>query len=164
MDWYVVHTKSRHERVVRDSIARNGFDVFLPEHAVWSRRSDRRKQVQVPLFSGYLFVAPCDHEGWVRRAVTTRSVVRVLGFNGIPMPVSEHEVESLRVLVECGENLQPVSYIGMGNTVRVEAGPLTGAEGVVVRKRRKDVLIISVRLMQRSVAVELVESQVVKIM
>jgi transcriptional antiterminator NusG len=164
MDWYAIHTKSRHERIVRDSLAHYGFNVFLPEHVVWSRRRDRRKQVQVPLFSGYLFVAPCDHDGWMRRVVTTRSVVRVLGLNGSPMPVPEHEVESLRVLVGSGENLEPVPYIGIGDKVRVEGGPLMGAEGVVVRKHRKEHLIISVGLMQRSVAVELIESQVVKIM
>ncbi len=163
MDWYVVHTKSRHERVVRDSLVHSGFSVFLPEHLAWSRRRDRRKKIVVPLFSGYLFITPEDQEEWTRRVITTRSVVRILGLNGYPMPVPEQEVESLRVLVGSGEGLEPVPYINLGDAVRLEEGPLTGAEGVVVRRDRKEYLVISVGLMQRSVSVELAESQLAKI-
>ena len=163
MDWFVAHTKSRHERTVRDSLVQSGITVFLPEHTVWSRRRDRRKKITVPLFSGYLFVAPEGQEGWMRRVITTRSVVRILGLNGHPMPVLEREVESLRVLVGSDECLEPVSYINLGDVVRVEEGPLTGAEGVVVRKGKKDYLVVSVGLMQRSVSVELTESQLAKI-
>ena len=102
MDWYAVQTKSRHERIVRESLARSGFAVFLPEQTVWSQRRDRRKQICVPLFSGYIFISPAEREGWKRQVVTTRSVVRVLGLNGYPTPVLEREVESLRAVVETG--------------------------------------------------------------
>ncbi len=148
---------------MQDSLTRAGFGVFLPERMIWSRRRDLRKLISVPVFPGYLFVAPDAREGWALRLVTTRSVVRILGLNGHPMPVPEQEVESLRVLVESGESLEPVPYINLGDTVHVEEGPLTGAEGVVVRKGRKEHLIVSVGLMHRSVSVELTESQLVKV-
>lgn len=99
----------------------------------------------------------------MRQVVTVRSVVRILGLNGNPMPVQEGEVESLRVLVESGENLEPVPYFGVGDPVRVEEGPLAGAEGVVIRKGRREHLVVSVGLMQRSVSIELTDSQLVKI-
>ncbi|HBK78605.1 MAG TPA: hypothetical protein DDZ83_02790 [Nitrospinae bacterium] len=163
MDWYAVQTKSHHERVVRDNLMRMYYSVFLPEKLFWSRRRDRRKEILTPLFPGYLFVAPGENERWARDVVTTRSVVRILGQGGHPMPVFRNEVESLRILLESGKPVSPVSYAGSGDTVRIEDGPLTGAEGVVIRMSRKEHLVVSVALMHRSVAVELVNSQVMKI-
>lgn len=139
------------------------FTVFLPEKLTLSRRRDRRKTILAPLFPGYLFVDPGDRVGWARDVVTTRSVVRILGHGGHPMPMFRNEVESLRILLESGEDVQPISYVGPGDAVRIDDGPLTGAEGKVIRISRKEHLVVSVALLQRSVAVELSERQVVKI-
>jgi len=162
-EWYAVHIKSNHERVVRDILERMELTVFLPEKLTLSRRRDRRKTILAPLFPGYLFVEPGARIGWAREVVTTRSVVRILGQGGHPMPMFKNEVESLRILLESGENFKEISYLGPGDAVRIDDGPLTGAEGKVIRISRKEHLVVSVALLQRSVAVELSEKQVVKI-
>lgn len=79
------------------------------------------------------------------------------------MPMFRNEVESLRILLESGEDVKPISYLGPGDAVRIDDGPLTGAQGKVIRISRKEHLVVSVALLQRSVAVELSERQVVKI-
>ncbi len=161
--WYAVHTRSRHERMVCTALMSKDFHVFLPERVTWSRRQDRRKQISVPLFPGYLFVSPNGRLENLHEVKCTRGVVRILGVNGLPLPVSLREVESLRLLVASGELCRPVSYLVPGNRVRVLDGPLTGAEGMILRHGGKKRLIVSIELMQRSVAVELPECQLEKI-
>ena len=161
--WYVVHTRSRHERVAQGDLLKAGFRVFLPEHTVLSRRRNRRKRISVPLFPGYLFVAPGGNEGWTRDVLVMRSVVRILSLDGCPLPVPEQDVESLRTLVNCGEFLESVSCIRSGDRVRVDEGPLAGAEGVVLRKGRRKYLVVSVSLLHRSVSVMLDEEILVKV-
>ena len=163
MDWFAVHTKNRHERVVHQCLNQKGFSVFLPEKVEWSRRRDRRKQISVPLFPGYLFLCPQVQATWQYEVNVVPGVVRVLGPHGSPSPVSEQEITILRLLVESGEELESLPYIVPGDAVRIEAGPLTGAEGVVVRRGRKAHLVVSIELLQRSVSVELTEGQLGKI-
>ena len=158
-DWYAVHTRSRHEYLVRDHLFSKSWRVFLPERTVWSRRRDRRKQIRVPLFPGYLFVSSGNGAEYLREVRCTRGVVRLLGVDGCPLPVPRCEMESLQVLVASGEQLQLAAYLVPGARVRVVEGPLAGAEGTVVRFGRKRHLVVSVELMQRSVAVELAEWQ-----
>ncbi len=163
MDWYVVHTKSRHERIVRDSLVQAGHSVFLPEKMAWSRRRDRRTQISIPLFPGYLFVEPSTRDHWMREVITVRSVVRVLGVDSCPIPIPRSEIDSLRILVDSGELLAPVSGICQGDRVRVEEGPFSGAEGVVVRRGRKCHLVVNISLMQRFVSVALNENILAKV-
>ncbi|MBI2177357.1 MAG: transcriptional antiterminator, partial [Candidatus Tectomicrobia bacterium] len=151
--------RSRHEYLVRDYLFSKSWRVFLPERTVWSRRRDRRKQIQVPLFPGYLFVSSSGGAKRLRDVSIIRGVVRLLGAGGSPLPVSRREVASLRLLVASGELLRQTAYLVPGSRVRVVEGPLAGAEGTVARFGRKRHLIVSVELMQRSVAVELAEWQ-----
>lgn len=162
-DWYAVHTRSRHEYLVRDHLFLKSWRVFLPERIIRSQRRDRQKQIRVPLFPGYLFVSSSGGAERLRDVSITRGVVRLLGAGGSPLPVSRREVESLRVLVASGELLRSAAYLVPGARVRVVEGPFAGAEGTVVRFGRKRHLIVSVELMQRSVAVELAECQIEKV-
>jgi transcription antitermination factor NusG len=116
------------------------------------------------MFPGYLFagVAPGDDEG-LRHARWTPGVVRLLGVNGEPNPVPQGDIDSLRLLIAGGERLKPVPYVVPGDRVRVKDGPLAGAEGTVVRFGKKNRLVISVSLLQSSVAAELDDCQVEKI-
>ncbi|MEK7873949.1 MAG: transcription termination/antitermination NusG family protein, partial [Chloroflexota bacterium] len=146
-----------------DHLFLKSWRVFLPERVVWSRRRDRRKQMRVPLFPGYLFVSSGDGAEYLREVRCTRGVVRLLGVGGSPLPISRREMESLQVLVVSGEELRSVAYLVPGNRVRVVEGPLAGVEGTVVRFGKKHHLVVSVELLQRSVAVELAECQLEKV-
>lgn len=161
--WYAVRTRPRHERVVKSLLAEKNFHVFLPEHRVWSRRRDRRETVSVPLFPSYLFVGTNRDGENLRKVKWTRGVINILGVNGGPLPVPSREMESLQILVASGKDISSVSSFAPGIRVRILEGPFFGAEGEVLRRGKKSRLIVTVELLQRSVAVELAEYQLEKV-
>jgi transcriptional antiterminator NusG len=161
--WYAVRTRPRHERVVKLLLIEKKVQVFLPEHKVWSRRCDRRETISVPLFPTYLFVGSDSAGENFRQVKWTRGVINILGVNGGPIPVPNREIESLQILMASGESMSPVSALVPGNRARVLEGPLTGAEGKVLRRGKRSRLIVTVELLQRSVAVELAEFQLEKV-
>lgn len=151
--WHAIHTRSRHEKVVDGLLAEREIERFLPLVRVMSQWKDRKKRVEKPLFPGYLFVH-------VRRAEiltvwTTRGVVRLLGPDpSSPSVVPSEEVANLRRLVASEALLDPYPYLKPGQLVSIQRGPLRGVQGTLVRKARRDLLVISVPLLGRSVAVE----------
>jgi transcription antitermination factor NusG len=156
LEWYALHTRSRHEKMVELSLAQKDFTVFLPTVEVKSRRRDRRKLYQKPLFPGYLFVETLllpEHHAAIRR---TPGVASILGREGGPTPVPRDQVESLRVLVGSGTDLDPYEYLKEGQYVEVVAGPLKGATGILVEKqRKKQRLIVSLDIMNQAVSASL---------
>ncbi len=154
--WYAIWTRANCEQRVTDQLRDSGYTVFLPTATVWSRRGRARKRVSAPLFPGYLFV----HRALDRRAhaeiLRARGVVRVLG-DGVDRltPVPDDEVMRLRRLAEAALPVFP--YVGFheGDRVRIVEGPLAGLTGAFVRGRPgKGLLVVSVTLLRRSVAVE----------
>jgi transcription antitermination factor NusG len=156
-----VHTRSRHEELVRGQLASQAVETFLPRQEVWSRRVDRRLRLRVPLFPGYLFVrlAP-EPEVWAA-LVRTRGVVRVLGHGGRPAPVPEAQIESVRRLLANSAVLSPHPYLQVGRPVRVVSGPLAGCQGLLLRRREhKARLVVSLDILRQAVAVEIDEAGV----
>lgn len=121
--------------------------------------SDRIRVLQLPLFPGYLF---CRFEPADRAAVLAiPGVVLLVGSGKTPLPIDPSEIESIRLAVTSGLRVQPWNRLQIGNTVRIERGPLSGVQGVLLRFKGENHLILSVHLLQRGVAVELDESWVV---
>jgi transcription antitermination factor NusG len=156
VEWYAIYTRSRYEQRVADSLTSRALDVFLPKVKVLSRRRDRRKVIEIPLFSSYLFVHALLNPD-IRLAIQkTPGVVRILGHDREPRPVPAEEVESLLTIVQSGREIQPFAYLREGMKVRVKSGPLRDAVGFLVEKQeRKQRLIVSVHLMNQSVSVSL---------
>lgn len=155
--WYAVWTRSRHEQKVEEFLKRKGFTTFLPTSKVPSIRRDRRKILDYPLFPGYLFLYLAYDRYAHLSVLKTPGVVRILGEDGeAPTPVPTVQVESIEKLVSSGLVFASISYLRVGERVRIKGGPLSGAEGIVQRLQPgKTRLVISVDLLQRSVAVEL---------
>jgi transcription termination/antitermination protein NusG len=154
--WYVIHTRSRHELKVESALQQKGLDIFLPRISVTSRRQDRRVQLKVPLFPGYLFVHTDLEPSNYYKIIELRGVVRLLGINGHPSPVFPPKVESIKAIVQSDRPYYPWTYLGQGRQVRIMEGPLTGTIGIILRRKEKRRhLIVAVELFQRSVAVEL---------
>jgi transcription antitermination factor NusG len=154
--WHVLWTNSHCEQLVCEQLEARGFHPFLPRMAIWSTRAGRRRQVQVPMFPGYVFLNDAlDRHGHVE-ARKTRGVVRVLGEGWErPAVVPEAEIEPLRRLIDARVAALPYPFLREGRRVRLTAGPLAGLEGIVVKARpEKGLLILSVNLLQRSVATE----------
>ena len=150
--WYAIWTRSRHEQVVREQLSRKGFDAFLPTITKWSRWKDRKKQVDWPLFPGYCFVklVPDDR----LPVLTCTGVVSIVSFNGEPAVIPDHEIDSIRRLLETDLQFDPCPLIKEGSLVEVVHGPLRGVIGRLVRKGAHARLVLAVALIGQGVSVE----------
>lgn len=156
LNWYAIYVKSHHEFVARDELLRKRMETFLPAVRKLQQWKDRRRQVDFPIFPGYLFVrvrpAPEDFLAVVR----TRGVINILSAQaGHPTPVTPEEIASLRLLVESGENLDVYPHLKEGTRVRVKRGPLKGAEGILTRKDTSYTFLINIELLGRSIGVKI---------
>jgi transcription termination/antitermination protein NusG len=155
--WYALWTHSHCEQLVRDQLAAAGFDVFLPQMQVWSRRGGKQRLIAVPMFTGYLFVHHAMDKHSYVDILKTRGVVRILGERWDRLaPIPNGEIEGLKQLLAGDAPVVPHPYLQEGQRVRIEHGPLTGLEGILVRnKPSRGLLVLSVELLRQSVAVEL---------
>lgn len=155
--WYALWTRSHCERLVTEQLAAKGFHSFLPTIDVWSRRAGVvRRRIQVPMFPGYLFLRHAmDKQSYIEVS-KARGLVRVLGESwDRPAPVPDHEVEALQTVVQARVPVLPYAYLRDGQRVRIIRGPLADVEGLLVRQKPSTgLLILSVQLLQRCVAVE----------
>lgn len=152
-EWFAIYTRPRHEKKVAGYLNEKGIDVFLPLRTVISRWKDRRKEVQFPLFGGYVFVHTSpDYRLPVLR---TPGVVQFVSREGTPVAIPEDQIQAVRQLVESGLHYDPYPYVKEGMRVRIKRGPLKGVEGIVLSKRKKHLLVLSVDLIQQSAALEI---------
>ena len=160
-EWVAVQTKSRHEKMVARELEAKQVQCYLPVHWVVHRWSDRNKSVLLPLFPGYLFARICHHEQWL--VLDTRGVVRILGGSSGPTPIPEKEILDLETLVESQMPIQHHTGLIIGQRVRVIHGPLAGVEGILQKCKKGHRLAVTVRLLGRSVTVEINDCDVVSV-
>jgi transcription antitermination factor NusG len=151
-NWYAVYTRSRHEKKVAGGLKDKDIEVFLPLRSVISRWKDRKKEVQLPLFSGYVFVRILPDQKLP--VLQTAGVVTLIGNGSAPVPIPEDQIESIQKLVDSGIHYDPYPYLKEGMRVLIRRGPLKGMEGVLIEKRRKHLLVLSVDLIQQSAALQ----------
>ena len=156
LEWYAVHTRSRHEQTVYDRLMCKSIHTFLPKIEVWSKRKDREKRIQVPMFRGYVFIkANLENRLWLS-VLQTPGVARIISSNGKPVPIPEKQIASVQTVLEKDTVVSPYPYLNEGQRVRIVAGPLKGIEGILLRfKSNKQRLILSVDLLQQSICVEM---------
>lgn len=153
--WYAVHTRNQHETLVESDLRARGLEVFVPRITVRSRRRDRFKLLEVPLFSCYLFVYTKMNKESYNAIVRHRGVVCIVHTKGYCIPVPAETISSIRALVECGKAVYSWPGQVPGRRVRVVAGSLAGATGTLRRKSGKRFLAVGLELLGQSVAVEL---------
>jgi transcriptional antiterminator NusG len=154
--WYVIHTMANHEILVEKLLSKKNFEIFMPRISVLSKRKDRKKVIDVPLFRSYCFIntSLCPKDYY--EIVKTAGVARILGINGHFNPVPHEIIESIRGTIESGRLYYAYDNLPVGTRVRVCEGPLEGVIGVIVRRHeKKRRLVVSVDLMNVGVAVEL---------
>jgi len=150
--WYAIWVRSRHEKIVANSLTCKGYEMFLPMYNSL-RRASGPASAQLPLLPGYVF---CRFE--VNRPLqilTTPGVVSIVSAGVSPLPVAEQEIAALRSVIASGLRAQPWPYLTEGQRVRIGAGPLRNLEGVLVKMKNECTLVISVTLLRRSVGVEI---------
>jgi transcription antitermination factor NusG len=150
--WYAVYTVARHEKVVAQQLAERRVATFLPLYRSWHRWKDRRKLVELALFPSYVFVNINPLEKL--RVLQVPSVVHLVSFNGQLAELPEQEIAALRNGLEHDIYAEPHPYLKIGRRVRVVRGPMAGTEGILVRKKDKYRVVISIDVLMRSVAVE----------
>jgi transcription antitermination factor NusG len=150
--WYALEVWARKENSVASHLDRQGFETFLPKYTSVRQWSDRKKEVEQPLFPGYLF---CRFDFEQRRPiVVTPGVLQVVGNRHMAIPVADREIEALQTAVASGLPTQPWPYLEIGERVRINSGKLTGLEGVLINFKGNHRVVLSVSLLQRSVALE----------
>ena len=157
--WHALRVRSRHEHVVMQGLQGRGYEEFTPMYRSTSQWSDRLKEVQRPLFPGYVF----GRFGLNDRMhiIRTPGVIEVVG-NGAT-PVDETELAAVRLLVASGLPLAPWQYIQPNDRIMIQNGPFRGMEGVAVKVKQERRLVVSISLLQRAVSVELDASWVTPI-
>jgi transcription antitermination factor NusG len=151
--WFALQVHTRHELTVATRLRGRGYDPFVPLYQCRKSWSDRIKVVDLPLFAGYLFCRlNMDHRLPI---LTTPGVVQIVGYNRTPVPVDETEISAINSMVSSGLPNQPWPFPRAGERVQIERGPLRGLEGTLVEIKGAHRFIVSVTLLQRSVAVEI---------
>jgi transcription antitermination factor NusG len=148
-----LQVRVRHEVAVSDHLHGKGYEWFLPLYKSRRRWSDRVKEIEAPLFPGYLFCRFDPHDRLP--ILKTPGVAQIVGYNHIPIPVDEHEIMAIRRLVASGVPNFPCAYLEVGSKVRIDTGALRGLEGILMDVKGKRRLVLSISLLQRSVAVEI---------
>jgi transcription antitermination factor NusG len=158
VNWYALYTRPRHEKRVAEQIEQRRISCFLPLYRSVRRWKDRRKELELALFPGYVFVriAPQNR----LQVLMLPGVVRLVTSNGQPSALPEAEIESLRRGLAGDARMAPHPYLQVGRRVRVKRGPMAGLEGILRRRKEGLRLVISIEMLVRAVAVEVDEADV----
>ncbi len=156
--WFAVQVRTLHEGPIAALLRAKGYEPFHATCKCRRQWSDRIKVVDQPLFPGYLF---CQFDVQKRLAILmTPGVIRIVGCGKSPVSVVDSEIEALQAIVRAGLPTQPWAFLNIGDRVRVNHGALRGVEGILIQVKSRHRIILSVTLLQRSVAVEIDSAQV----
>ncbi|WP_230980018.1 transcription termination/antitermination protein NusG [Steroidobacter gossypii] len=150
--WFVLRTRCHHENAVQNELERKQIVSFLPMRTIVRRRSERRSLLRVPLFPGYVFVQPRADEFHEIRCIRGSCGFVLAGAR--PAPMSEQELEAVRIIVGSGAALVVNPQLIPGQRVAVVAGPFMGVQGVLTRVKCQQRLVINAHLLNTSVSVE----------
>ena len=154
--WHVLYTKSNCEQLVYNQLAGKGFDLFLPKIETWSRRGGVQRLSPAPLFPGYLFLWHAVDKVSFIEIRKARGLVNILGERWDRLAtVPDTEIEAIQTVLRSQLPILPHPYLREGQRVRIVGGPLVNVEGIFVKARpNKGLLVLSIELLRRSVAVE----------
>jgi transcription antitermination factor NusG len=159
--WYAVYTRSRGEKKVAELMHKMGYQVYLPLVKTLRQWSDRKKKVEVPLISSYVFVKVSEREYY--DILKTPGAMAYVTFEGKAAPIRESQMEAMRMAVEGNLNIElSQEAIGLGERVKIISGPMKGAEGEYVERVHKNSFIINLDHTGFSLKLEIKATDVVK--
>ena len=159
--WYAGYTAARHEKRVAEQFAQRGVEHFLPLYETIHRWNNGRHRVHLPLFPGYIFVRMALKDRL--RVLEVPGFVRLVGFNSLPYPLPESDINKMMEALNKGVLAEPYPYLTAGTRVEIKNGPLQGMTGILLRRQNKCRVVISVDLIMRSMSVEVEAGDVVPI-
>jgi transcription antitermination factor NusG len=150
--WFAAYTRANHEKRVAAELAARNVEHFLPLYGSLRRWTDRRVQLELPLFPGYVFVHLRLRDRL--RVLQIPSVVRLVAFGGLPMALPDNEMDAMRSGLSQSLTAAPHPFLTVGRRVRISAGPFAGLEGILKRRKSSFRVVISLELIERSVIVD----------
>lgn len=153
--WYAIRTRSRHEKMVADQLGRLGVENFLPLVKRTRQWSDRVKEVELPLFSGYTFVRVVLSSSDRLRVLQTHGVAGFVGINCCGTAIPENQIEDIRTVLASEVSFEEQPFLRVGQRVRIRGGALDGVEGVLSAQNDDRSLVISLEPIQRSLSVRI---------
>jgi transcription antitermination factor NusG len=156
--WYAIYTRHQHEKMVAQILTSKGFNTFLPLYATIHDWKDRKRALLLPLFPCYVFLKGDIHRRL--QIITTPGIYGLVSSAGQPAAIPDAEIESIRRVVDSGVRVEAHPYLECGQRVRIKCGPLTGIEGILVRKKNISRLVLSVEILGTAAAIEVAAFQV----
>lgn len=153
--WYAIRTRSRHEKVVAEQLERQEIENFLPLVKRSRKWSDRTKEVELPLFSGYNFVRIALGSPDRLRVLKTHGVAGFVGPNGGGTAIPESQIQDIRTLLASKVPFEEQPFLRVGQRVRIRGGALDGVEGILSAQNDDRSLVISLEPIQRSLSVRI---------
>lgn len=150
--WFAIRTRSRHEKLVADQLEGQHIESFLPLIKTTRTWSDRKKEVELPLFSGYSFARLVLNSPDRLRVLKTQGVAGFVGVRNIGIPVPEEQIDSLKTLLANEIPIKEHPFLPIGQRVRIKGGALDGIEGILAGQDGR-YLVISVQPIHRSLSV-----------
>jgi transcription antitermination factor NusG len=153
LKWFALRVRSRCEKLAAKDLTNRGYEVYpasAPQRRVWV---DRIRTVEMPMFPGYIFARFNPSQG--SKVLTAAGIVSIVGFGTRYCPVEDAEIEALRIVSRSGVEVMPERQVHLGSRVRIRYGPLRGLEGVLMQVKKLHRLVVSVGLLNRSIAVEI---------
>jgi len=150
--WLAVQTRARFEKKVVLELQEKGIETFLPLHSVKRQWSDRKQLVSLPLFPRYAFVRIAGVQEARVLVLRTNGVTNFVGARGIGTPIPDAEIEAVQTILQRNVPFKVYPYLNLGQTVRIRGGCLDGVKGKLTKINGDQSLIISVDLIQRSIA------------
>ena len=161
MPWYALYTKPRHEKKVHQLLCDKKYETYLPLITKVQQWKDRKKKVDMPFFSSYLF-ANFDYR-YRFNVLETDGVVKIVNFRGVPAVVPDWQIESLRNMLKYPEKLRLEKYIKSGQIVEIVDGVMKGLKGTVLTKKNEHRLILSIEGIMQSVSIEIDQAFIKKV-
>jgi transcription antitermination factor NusG len=150
--WYAVYTCANHEKRIATQFNERVIENFLPLYQTVRRWKDRRMTIDVPLFPGYIFVRHCLRDQL--SLLTVPGVVRLVGFNNVAAQLPAEDIEALRSGLNRASGAEPHPYLTVGRRVQIVHGPFEGLRGILSRRKGRARVVISIDLIERSLAVD----------
>lgn len=153
--WYALLTRARHEKIVSQRLGEVGITSFLPVVSELRKWSDRKKLVEFPLFSCYVFAKLAPTNEGRRKALRTDGVYSLVGTRGEGTPIPKEQIEAVRRITEERLACQSHPFLKVGQRVRIRSGALDGVEGVLIARSGESSLLVSIDAIQRSLSVRI---------
>ena len=156
--WYALYTKARTEKKVDVTLQEKGFESYLPLQKTVRQWHDRKKKVDLPVFSSYVFVRMALRERIP--VLQTDGVVKLVSFTGTPAPIPDFEIAAVKRILEGQIPYEVTNFLRIGQDVEVITGPLKGLHGRIIENRRRNRLLVGIQQIGQALSVEVLDSQV----